>query len=206
MSLQIFIADHRQELISRTRAKVAKRASPQPEPHELEHGVPIFLKQLAGVLEEEVASNGSQRPEEPNASPIKEDPIAKSASLHGQDLRKFGFSLEQVVHGYGDVCQAVTELAIEKDHAVTTAEFHTLNRCLDNAIAKAVTSWNVERERSQGGGPSSTFEDELAEQLRTAVAAFDALKAGRVGSTGATATALGGCLHEMQTILEARRR
>jgi hypothetical protein len=203
MSLQTFIAEYRQELISRTRAKVAKRASPQPEPHELEHGVPIFLKQLAAVLEDEVASNGSQRPEEPNASPIKDDPIGKTASLHGQDLRKVGFSLEQVVHGYGDVCQAVTELALEKDRAVTTAEFHTLNRCLDNAIAKAVTSWNVER--SPGAGASGTFEDELAGQLDTAVAAFDAIKAGRVGATGVTATSLGLCLSEMQTLLTARR-
>ena len=39
----------------------------------------------------------------------------------------------------GDICQAVTELALEQHAPITTEEFHTLNRCLDTAIAEAVT-------------------------------------------------------------------
>ena len=47
--------------------------------------------------------------------------------------------MSQVVHDYGDVCQAITELALERKAPITVKEFHTLNRCLDTAIAEAVT-------------------------------------------------------------------
>jgi len=69
--------------------------------------------------------------------------------LHGQDLLKFGFTIEQVVHDYGDICQAVTELAEERGVNLSIAEFHTLNRCLDDAIASAVSSWSEERGRKR---------------------------------------------------------
>jgi hypothetical protein len=39
----------------------------------------------------------------------------------------------------GDVCQAITELALDQKAPITVKEFHTLNRCLDAAIAEAVT-------------------------------------------------------------------
>ena len=42
---------------------------------------------------------------------------------------------------YGDLCQAVTELAAEKHASISVGEFQTLNRCLDNAIAHAVTAY-----------------------------------------------------------------
>lgn len=37
--------------------------------------------------------------------------ISKSAIKHGHDLLRQGFTVSQVVHDYGDVCQAITELA-----------------------------------------------------------------------------------------------
>ena len=49
--------------------------------------------------------------------------------------------MDQVVHDYGDLCQAVTELAFERNAGIAVGEFHTLNRLLDNAIAAAVTEY-----------------------------------------------------------------
>ena len=57
-----------------------------------------------------------------------------------------GYTLDQVVHDYGDLCQAVTELALEQNAPITTGEFRTLNRCLDNAIADAVTAFERQRD------------------------------------------------------------
>lgn len=54
----------------------------------------------------------------------------------------------EVVHGYGDVCQVITELAIEMNASVTVREFRTFNRLLDNAIADAVSSFVGHREVS----------------------------------------------------------
>ena len=36
------------------------------------------------------------------------------------------------------ICQAITEIALEPHAPITVEEFHTLNRCLDTAIAEAV--------------------------------------------------------------------
>ena len=33
---------------------------------------------------------------------------------HGAELRALGFNISQVVHDYGDICQAVTEIAVEE--------------------------------------------------------------------------------------------
>jgi hypothetical protein len=56
--------------------------------------------------------------------------------------------VDQVVHHYGDVCQAVTELAVRRGSSITTDEFRTLNRCLDEAIADAVTVFADESENA----------------------------------------------------------
>jgi hypothetical protein len=241
MSLQDFIATHRDELVQRTRAKVALRPSPQPSVTELEHGVPLFLSQLGEALEQERRSTPPQvppqgggilHPEEdareksaqaathngthngnraanasgPARAPDTNAAIARSARLHGEDLRRLGFTIEQVVRDYGDVCQAVTELALEENAAVTTAEFHTLNRCLDDAIAEAVTSWNEASDRSRPPPPRDSFRDELRAELSTAIAAFEALRTGRVGPSGATALVAGRCLNRMLSLLRDAKR
>ena len=168
----------------------------------MEHGVPLFLSQLATALDEEQARNPQQRTEA--NPPLNNSNIAESAALHGQSLRNFGFTIEQVVHDYGDVCQAVTELADERGTALTISEFHTLNWCLDNAIAGAVTSWNNERDKSaaKGKGERDLFRIALSNILGTATVSFNALRAGRVGTAGATANILERCLREMRTVLE----
>ena len=51
-----------------------------------------------------------------------------------------------MVHDYGDVCQSVTALAVEQHAPISTDEFRTLNRCLDNAIADAVASFGAARQ------------------------------------------------------------
>jgi hypothetical protein len=202
MSLQQFLVDNRLELIARTRAKVVTRTSPQPTESQLEHGVPLFLSQLAAqLLEEEARIPGQALDPSPNAS------IARSATLHGQSLRKFGFTIEQVVHEYGDVCQAVTELAEAQGALISVGEFHTLNRCLDNAIAGAVTSWSHERDKSvaEGEGQRDLVQRELLSLVATATVSFDALRAGRVGSGGATAAIVRGCLVELRSLLDRAR-
>jgi hypothetical protein len=45
----------------------------------------------------------------------------------------------------GDVCQAVTQRADETGASIKINEFRTLNRCLDNAIAGAVTEYAVQK-------------------------------------------------------------
>jgi hypothetical protein len=203
MSLEQFLVDNRLELIKRTRAQVTIRSSPQTSEAEMDHGVPIFLSQLATVLREQQrdpAQNGT-------ANRSANADIERSATLHGQGLRKCGFTIEGVVHAYGDVCQSLTELAGEKGATLTIAEFHTLDRCLDNAIAGAVSSWSEERDTSlpQADGERDTFR-ELSSLLGTAIVSFDALQAGRVGSGGTIAAVFRNCLVEMRALLDDPKR
>ena len=64
---------------------------------------------------------------------------------HGKQLLKLGFTVDQVVHDYGDLCQSITDLAVERDAPFGVDEFRTLNRCLDNAIADAVTEFSYQK-------------------------------------------------------------
>lgn len=177
MMLQDFIVRHREDLIVRTRDKVARRTAPRATPHEL-NGIPLFLTQLGNILEQEAAQSAADGSE-----------MGLTASRYGGDLLQQGFPIAQVVHGYGDLCQAVTELALDLRVPIGNEDFHTLNRCLDNAIASAVTEYARQREvdsseaevRRQG-----FFAHELRNHLHTAQLALLAVKSGKVGVTGNT--------------------
>ena len=138
--LQEFIAVNREEIIRRCRAKVARRSMPPVTPAEIDHGVPLFLDQLMDVLQ----AHGS-----PTTS------IRTSATLHGHDLQLEGLTVGQVVHDYGDVCQSITELAMETNAPISTDDFRTLNRCLDDAIAGAVTGDQGDMGESRRCRPAS---------------------------------------------------
>ena len=105
--------------------------------------------------------------------------------------------MSQVVHDYGDVCQAVTELAVELNVPITTEDFRALNGCLDDAIAGAVTEYGRERTQSgiEGGSGRGSerlgfFAHELRNLINTAIVAFEVLKTGNVGVAGSTGTVL----------------
>ena len=87
--------------------------------------------------------------------------MSKSALMHGHDLLLQGFTVSQVVHDYGDVCQSITELAVETNAPISTDDFRLLNACLDNAIAGAVTEYGRERHEA-------TVEGEAAREKRAA--------------------------------------
>jgi len=123
--------------------------------------------------------------------------IGNAAARHGNELQQRGFTVEQVVHDYGDLCQAITELAIEQSARITADEFHTLNRCLDNAIASAVTEFvrqrdlTISEERARATNERrGYFAHELRNLLGSAMLLLTAIKEGKAGFAGATAAAL----------------
>jgi hypothetical protein len=117
--LHEFLTEQREELIERCQAKVAPRRSPKRTDAKADHGVPLFLDQLIETLRLELLSSSQ---------------IKRSAATHGHELLSRGFTVDQVIHDYGDVCQAVTELAVELNAPITTNEFRILNRCLDDPL------------------------------------------------------------------------
>ncbi len=179
--LSDFLSDHRESLINRARAKVLERRVPLPTDYELRHGVPIFLDQLVETLRLE-----AEHPRRPTPE------MAADAAHHASDLFKQGFTVGQVVHDYGDICQSVTELAHELNATITPDEFHTLNRCLDNVTADAVTEYGRQRELQASGAETErlgVFAHELRNLIQAAVLSFQILRRGTVGVSGSTGNA-----------------
>lgn len=193
--LHEFVTANREEIIRRCRANVAVRSFPPPSDGEINHGVPVFLDQLVDALRSGEAG----------------DQIDRTAAQHGHDLLLRGFTVSQVVHDYGDVCQTVTQLAVETNAPISTEDFRTLNRCLDEAIAGAVTIYATEshdraaREHQEATGRSNERVSFLVHELRnlvnTALVAFEVLKSGSVGTSGSTGAVLNRSLIGLRDII-----
>jgi signal transduction histidine kinase len=193
MTLHEFLTLNREELIARTRAKVAQRPWPSVSASELTDGIPLFLTQLAETLRLEKTD-----------APFSASAIGSSATKHGSHLATMGFSVSQVVHDYGDVCQAITELAVEQNATISVEEFHTLNRCLDSAIAEAVTEYGrLQRATAlEDAEQRGYLSHELRNKLQTALLAFQMLKAGKVAIGGSTGAVLGHSLADLREIID----
>ena len=186
--LHEFLTSNRQLLISRCREKVAKRFEPTETPATIDHGVPLFLQQLVETLRDEQNTDIRSVDSEPAPAPTE---IGRAAALHGAELLRQGFSVDQVVHDYGDVCQSVTALAVEQEVPISTDEFRTLNRCLDNAIADAVASFGSARQTSIDRQAETlqqrlvVFAGEHRRLIEIAIQSLAAVKTGNIGISGA---------------------
>lgn len=208
--LHTFLAVHRDELIERCRMKVAQRAAPKASAAELEHGIPLFLDQLVRTLRsEQAADRASARALSDPPGGGEPSEIGESAALHGEELLQHGFTIDQVVHDYGDLCQAITDLAYEMEAAIEIDEFRTLNRCLDNAIADAVTEFGYQRDLVIADRDAQALNErlgflthELRNLTQTATLAVTAIKAGNVGLAGATGAILDRSLIGLRSLID----
>lgn len=170
---------------------------------DLENGIPSLIDQLVQMLRVEVNEG------ELSESAALPSGIGVSAAKHGGDLLRHGFTVNQVVHDYGDLCQALTELAHEKHEPISVGEFHTFNRCLDSAIADAVSEFGRLRDRAISNDSAQTLNDRLAlfahelrALLNAATLAYDAIKAGHVSAAGATGSVVERSLDASRELLD----
>jgi signal transduction histidine kinase/CheY-like chemotaxis protein len=195
-----FLAANRADLIERCRFKVAQRPQNRTSDAALEHGIPHFLDQIIKTLQVE-------RTPDPMASRKVSGPagggkpffsvIGETATRHGRELLQHGYTIDQVVHDYGDLCQAIMDLAGERNTPFEIEEYGTLNRCLDNAIADAVTEFSqqhdtvVTKHAVQALNEQLAFlAHELRNHIHSAMLAFATMKSGTVGTTGSTGAIL----------------
>lgn len=191
-----FLNHNRDELIERCEAKVAQRPRRAATPEQLKNGVPLFLEQLTRTLEAEKEGHPGDSLRISGASGGGSSALSEmgvTATAHGKQLLELGYTVDQVVHDYGDLCQAITDLAVERDAPFSVDEFRTLNRCLDNAIADAVTEFSTQRDvvvsrrfSAEANERLGFFVHELRNSLQTATLALTALETGQLPMTGAT--------------------
>ena len=206
-----FLANNRDDLIRRCIEKVAKRPKRNATPGQLRNGVPLFLDQLTRTLEAE--QNGPESgglaisgPSGGDGSALSE--MGLSAATHGKELLLLGYNVDQVVHDYGDLCQAITDLAVERDAPFSIDEFRTLNRCLDNAIADAVTEFSFYRDTAVAEQQSVDTNErlgflmhELRNSLHSAKLATGAIESGSLPISGATGGVLKRSLDAMDKLI-----
>jgi len=195
-----FLANNRSDLVARCTAKVALRDRRSFSAEQLKNGIPLFLAQLIRTLRAEDADKPGESLHISGASGGDNQALSEigvSAAAHGKQLLGLGFTVDQVVHNYGDLCQAITDLAFERDAPFSIDEFRTLNRCLDNAIADAVTEFTLQRDHTRAESQSSVANErlgflvhELRNALSTAVLAVSALETGKLPIAGATGAVL----------------
>ena len=192
--LEHFLAANRETIIARAMKRVAAGETPKPSEEELKNGIPVFLDQLGDALRRERAGRHVNHAE-----------LKRTAGRHGADLLGLGLTVAQVVSDYGDVCQAITEVAVEQKASITAADYKTLNLCLDEATAHAVTEFTRLRERAasdEGTERLGVLAHEMRNLLLTATLSFTSIKNGRVGANGSTGDVLLRSLLGLQTIVD----
>jgi signal transduction histidine kinase len=210
-AMHSFLVNNRDELIARCKQKVALRPRRAATEEQLANGVPLFLDQLARTLlaeeaNDDVHSAKISGPSGGDSAALSE--MGLSAAEHGKQLLKLDYSVDQVVHDYGDVCQAITELAFERDAPFSIDEFKTLNRCLDNAIADAVTAFSrehdaalVRQQHAEANQRLGFLAHELRNALGTATLAASALELGNMPMSGATGAVLRRSLATLNSLI-----
>jgi signal transduction histidine kinase len=169
-----FLKENRNEILAAAARDSLMLAGSRPSSLQLEAGLPFFFEQLQNIL----------RYEKP-----KDTELAMSAGQFGLELLRLGYTLSHTVHVYGSLCQSITSLATKLNDRMTSEEFQSLNRCLDVAIASAVTEYQRLRD-------TQVKELEIqrcgfcAHELRNALSAanmsFQLIKSGVVGISGST--------------------
>jgi signal transduction histidine kinase len=178
----------------------------------LAYGIPLFLDQIIKTLEMEQGSEPMTSRRVSGAAgggKVALSEIGMAARRRGQELLRHGYTFDRVVHDYGDLCQAITDLAVEDSVPIKVDEFRTLNRCLDNAIADSVTEFAYERDLLVADRDADAFHERLgvfAHELRnlitTATQAVGAIRTGQVGLSGPTGAVLDRCLIGLRTLVD----
>lgn len=207
--LHSFLTANRHELIARCRTKVRTRS--RERRIELSHGITLFLDQLIEALRLEQTSDPmlSRRISGPAGGHVALFVMGDSAVIHARELLKNGYTVDEVVHDYGDLCQAVTDLGFEQGVTIHTDEFRTLNRCLDNVIAVAVTEYTYQRESASAERHAADITErlgylahELRNHLTTATLAFGLIQSGKVAVSGSTGAVLSRSLVGLRNLID----
>ena len=191
--LHNFITERRDQitdratLLSRARDPLVHSESPTEE-------VSAFLTQVSTALRQ------GKMPSSYNASAIN-----STAGRNGANMLRAGHPIVDVVQAYGDVCQAVTALAVEMQVPISAADFCVFNRCLDDAIGHAVSEYNRITEETRAVAETQRLglaAHELRDQLQTARLSLALLKSSGESLDGISGQMLERSLMNLSELIE----
>lgn len=199
--LHKFLLAEREGILALCAKKIAEVSETSISSEEIELGLPIFYDELIEILRADEEEESTEIVDQATQR-IHRD----SAVRRGKESLRLGYTVSRVVHGYGTLCQSITEYAGQHPEVTIHArEFNRLNFCLDVAIAEAVTEF------SQGQRQASARAEVqrlgfLAHEMRNALAnaatAHQLIKKGVVGFGGSTSQVLEDALTRMKDIID----
>ena len=102
-TLHEFLLAKRDEILALCTEKTLHLADSKSSSDEMERGLPTFYDELIEVL------RGDTDESEERGENSIENTHRASAERHGKESLRLGYSISQVVHGYGAICQAITQ-------------------------------------------------------------------------------------------------
>jgi len=198
--LHEFLLTERDKILALCSNKILTLAGSRNSSDEMEKGLPVFYDELIEVLRTDIEESAF----------VNNNVIARvhraSAERRGKESLKLGYSISQVVHGYGALCQAITEYIEESSNqTVSPREFNRLNYCLDIAIAEAVTEFNRgQRENAEQDEVQRLgfLAHELRNALTGATLAYQLIMRGKVGTSGSTSQIVVNAHRRMREIID----
>lgn len=185
-----FIAAHRDEILARALCTLAS-SYPQRSPEEVLDGAVVFLDEVVGALR--LDASGA-----PDAEIFASFGVP-SAAEHGSTRHSQGVAIGRVVHDYGALCDKLHEVAEERGTRFELREHQVLNRCVDEAVARAVEAFAAKASFSE-----SERLGFLVHEIRNAACsgslAFQLLRSGKVPVGGKTAAVIERALGQIEAL------
>lgn len=200
MSLYQLLEDRRSEILEVCRGKMTEAldiAASEP----LDRGLVELYDELLEVFRLSLDGDSSLTRQRFVTATV----TVAASRRHAQDSHRMGYTITQLVRGYGSICQGITEFAIESGTTITPGEFAQLNLSLDVAVAQAVEEFQTLGTRSAATDERVRVGElvhELRNYLTSAVLAHEMIRMGEVGVGGATSGVLSNALRHMREVID----
>jgi signal transduction histidine kinase len=216
--LHDFLTKERDYIIKKCDDETVKLAGTRPVSSVIRDGWQIFFDQLVDLMslreitfdaEELNARAATKKVGQRTMDRLAKEDLAvlqPEAKSRGQEYQRLGYTLSDVVHGYGIVCQAITTAATELDYGLSGVEFSQLNLALDVAIAVAVTEYEKFKSVSTQASELERLgflAHELRNSLTSAFIALELIESGDVGARSQTGKLLNRSLQGMKMLIDS---
>lgn len=193
--LEGFLAENFDELVSRAKEKAAARQSRSTTAGP-GCGSSLLLTQLGAALR-----SG------PRTASGAADAIGSAAARHADALLEKGWAVSQIVRDYGDLREAIAELASARGRSFVSEDLRAVERGLDQAITEAVAAYARLKDEATSHREVERLGQvghDLRNQLQTALLSFRALRTGKADIGGRAGDALGRSLACLGDLIETR--
>ena len=193
--LHDFMTRERSSILSVAKQKANETQGSRKRSDAVEEGWGIFYDELIGLLSRD----------QPFEFHAEKGLHTAEAQKQGKEYLRLGYTVSEVVHSYGVLCQAVTALAGKLNIEITPREFQQLNLSLDTVIAEAVTEFEKDRRTNFDTAEVKRLgflAHELRNYLQSAMIALETIQSGSVGVQSLTGGVLQGSLEKMTELID----